>query len=980
MKNLVTFLFFCCSISLLEAQEYFEIRNPEVIQGVFRGETVALRDFRPDPNFPNEIVKTERLGYHPKKDWPLHNKVNPNALPLGLDPAWQANYAAAGGEKALGQNYNGQGYTSVNPSDPNMDVGPNHVIQMINAGSGARFQVWNKAGVSLSGPNQFDTFFGFPGGLGDPIVLYDQLADRWLMSEFAASSNTFLVAISTTPDPLGTWYMYTFNTPQFPDYPKYSVWPTAYFVTTNESTPAIYALDRNRMLAGLSATMQRFSTPSYPTIGFQATTPVGVEGPTAPPVGSPGMFMRMADDAWSAMIPNDRLEIYTMAVDFITPANTVFAGPTFLNTQPFDTELNGYVAFAAFPQPGSGIKLDPLREVLMYQIQYRNFGTHESIVCNHVTDVDGTDRGGVRWYELRRTGGGPWSIYQQGTYSPDVNSRWMAAIAINGDGDIGLMYNISSTTVYPGIRYTGRKACDPLGQMTEPETTIVSGAAANGSNRWGDYNSLSVDPSNETSFWGTAQYNPTSQWSTRIASFSLSGGACCDLAITNISAVPETCPNANNGSITITAGTSNGPITYSIAGPVNQSNNTGSFTNLPDGNYSITLMDNFNCSVTSSATVAAGVDNTPPMAMCASQTITFNGQPSIPLNVNTLVTASDNCGVQSIVLSPASITCMQVGQTVPVLATVTDVNGNPATCTSQITVTGLPCGWSQQPDGVNCTNGNSIAYNSATQVFTATSTDCYYDDPFTSDELAFAQRTLCGDGSITAQVTGINGNSLGWAGVIMRESNAGGAKKVQLTTNMNSNLSRREIRTTTNGQAYPQQFPAQNRFWLRIVRQGNQFIGYTSPNGVQWYQTMIATVSMSSCIQIGLVLSNYEQNSTVSATFANVSYTGSGGALAAFNNNGFVEESYALLDFVVFPNPTTGVINVDLSQYLGKPARLEVCNLLGQVLQAITIEEVLNTEQLDLSTYQNGMYLLRLRTDGLPDVTKRITLERFKRQ
>ncbi|MBL7790963.1 MAG: hypothetical protein JNK77_01470, partial [Saprospiraceae bacterium] len=193
----------CTVFSFLQAQEKFEIRNPEIIQGVFHGETVALKDFRPDPNFPNEITKVEKLGYSPKKDWPLHDKVNPIALPQGADPAWQQAYSAEGSQKALVQSFAGQGYTFVNPSDPTVDVGPNHVIQMINATSGARFQVFDKAGTSLSGPNQFDTFFGLPGGKGDPIVLYDQIADRWLMSEFSAAGNMFLIAVSTTPDPLG---------------------------------------------------------------------------------------------------------------------------------------------------------------------------------------------------------------------------------------------------------------------------------------------------------------------------------------------------------------------------------------------------------------------------------------------------------------------------------------------------------------------------------------------------------------------------------------------------------------------------------------------------------------------------------------------------------------------------------------------------------------------------------------------------------
>ncbi len=246
------------------------------------------------------------------------------------------------------------------------------------------------------------------------------------MSEFASIGNHLLVAVSTTSDPTGTWYAYDFTTPNFPDYPKYSVWNDMYMVTSNEGVGCpIYALDRTNMLAGVAATSQRFTTPDYPTIGFQATTPITFDNGTAPPAGAPAMLMRMADDAWSASIPNDRLEIWTLSVDFTNSSNSVLSGPSYLATQPFDTELCGYTSFSCIDQPGTSTNLDPLREVIMNRAQYRNMRTHEVIVCNHVTDVDGTDHAGVRWYELRRTGGiaQPWTIYQQGTYAPDGDSR-----------------------------------------------------------------------------------------------------------------------------------------------------------------------------------------------------------------------------------------------------------------------------------------------------------------------------------------------------------------------------------------------------------------------------------------------------------------------------------------------------------------------------------------------------------------------------
>jgi hypothetical protein len=516
----------------LDAQEYTRISNAEVQDMVFIGETMPYREWDPNRVFPDEAVRGEN-GLLIATDRPpglkasrQHPPSNPNALPQGDDPAWQRTEGGRSKGRALDLTINGQGYTSVNPADPCLDVGPNHVIQMINGSSGAYFRVYDKSGNPLGAQTYLDNFVNAIGGIttysgaGDPIVLYDALANRWVMTEFSASGNRMIVAVSTTADPTGTWYAYSFTAPTFPDYPKYAVWSNMYLITTNETTPAIYALDRTRMLQGLSATAQRFAVPAYPTIGFQATTPITHDGGAAPPAGAPGMFMRMADDAWSATIPNDRLELWTLSVDFTTPANSVMAGPTLLATDPFDSGLCGYTSFACIAQPGTTTTLDPLREVIMNRAVYRNFGTHESIACSHVTDVTGTDRAGVRWYELRRTAlANPWAIHQQGTYSPDANSRWMSSIAINGNGDIGLSYNVSSSTVYPSIRYTGRYASDPLGQMTFAEASIVAGTSRNASNRWGDYNSLDVDPSDQ-SFWGTAKFNTSTSWSTRIFRFS----------------------------------------------------------------------------------------------------------------------------------------------------------------------------------------------------------------------------------------------------------------------------------------------------------------------------------------------------------------------------------------------------------------------------------------------------------------------------
>lgn len=224
-------------------------------------------------------------------------------------------------------------------------------------------------------------------------------------------------------------------------------------------------------------------------------------------------------------------------------------------------------------------------------------------------------------------------------------------------------------------------------------------------------------------------------------------------------------------------------------------------------------------------------------------------------------------------------------------------------------------------------------------------------------------------------MTDISGTALGWAGVVMRESNAAGAKKAQLMPNLNT-LSRREFRTTTNGVANPQQFPSQSRYWLRIVRAGNQFSMFVSPNGSVWYLAGAQNIPMGACIQVGLVATNYTSNSTVTAAFANVSFSGGSTVLApSFElRASSIEQPHG---FEAYPNPTSGELNVDLAHYIGREVRLEVYSLTEQLLRVVEIEEVQSViEQLNLSDFQSGMYFVKVKSDGLPDATQRVALQR----
>jgi len=366
-------------------------------------------------------------------------------------------------------------------------------------------------------------------------------------------------------------------------------------------------------------------------------------------------------------------------------------------------------------------------------------------------------------------------------------------------------------------------------------------------------------------------------------------------------------------------------------------------------------------------------DNTPPIINCMNDSVQFNGQASITLNPNDLATASDNCGIQSVVLTPNTILSNQVGQVVPVTVMATDMNGNTAQCISEITVTGLPSGWAS--DSISVGGVTTVTtYNPATGEWDVTATGGFYGPPYDSDAIAFTHRTLCGNGSITTLVTDISGGQ-GWAGVVMRETNAVGSKKAQLMTNL-SNFSRREFRIETNGPAYPQQFPSQNRYWLRIVRTGAQFSLYTSLNGVAWYPAGAQSIQMNACIQMGLVVTNYTANSTVTATFSNVSYTGSStpGLMGAAVPN-LALDTPEHVEFGVFPNPTTGRLSLDLEQYVGRQIRIEAYSLQGNLLRFSEVSEVqIPVEQLDLSGFADGMYLIRVKSPGWPDAVQRVVL------
>ncbi|MGE5424396.1 MAG: hypothetical protein ACM3N9_03470, partial [Syntrophothermus sp.] len=472
--------------------------------------------------------------------------VTPNVPP---DPALQTQYPGENDRSVMVTpivNFNGITNASnsgrVTPPDVNGDVGPNHYVQVVNC----MLQMYNKSGTSVYGPVATSTIWnGFSGNWsghndGDAVVLYDENADRWIISQFAIDCGNYpnyteyeLVAVSTSPDPTGTYYRYAFAFDYMPDYPKLSVWQDGYYMAVNRfntnasGTPFVGAaacvMERSKMLTGdASASMVYFKTETLGGSGSGlgsdcwSMLPSDCDGTWAP-AGTPNYFTYFNDNSWGG---NDELRIWGLTVNWTTPSSSVFTFATALPVTSFTLLGSG------ISQSGTSNKLDNLGDRLMFRNQYRNFGTYGSFVTCHSVDA-GSGVAGVRWYEYRKTGSA-FSLFQQATYNPgDGKSRWMGSIAMNANGDIGMVYTVCNNTMFPSIYFTGRKASDPVNQMTQTESIIQTGTVAmTGATRWGDYASINVDPTDNSTFWATNEYvgtyGGTWPWATKVASFKFS--------------------------------------------------------------------------------------------------------------------------------------------------------------------------------------------------------------------------------------------------------------------------------------------------------------------------------------------------------------------------------------------------------------------------------------------------------------------------
>ncbi|MFD0726507.1 proprotein convertase P-domain-containing protein [Lysobacter brunescens] len=515
--------------------------------------------------------------------------------------------------------------TGVSPGDPVVEVGANHVIYAVNSGgSGTYFNVYNKSGTLVSGPTTFGSLA--PAGnsctsdRGDPLLHYDRQAGRWFM--LTMDDTGLCTFVSKTSDPVsGGWWFYRYATPVLPDYPHCGVWNDAYVCGTNEGSQAgteIYAFDRANMLNGATARpAQRFSSvANLAGYGFQIMTPSTFYGTTAAPSGRKQVLARHNDDeahaGASANGSQDFIELYELNIDWNTPANSGITTLPRVAITEFNSWFRDYSTFATVPQPGSTSRLDPIREVLLNQLVYRNMGTHEALVGTLATNQDPARSGtvvdsGVRWFELRRVGSGNWTLHQEGTFSPGDSSthHLMGTIAMDKFGNIGMGYNVTKTTTptkFATLGYTGRTAADPAGVMSLGENEVAVGAAVETSGRWGDYYQMTVDPVDDCTFWFVGMYRPSGSWQTRIADFKFP--ACTGGGGTTYSI---------SGTIATSGGTGISGVSVSNGSTSVTTNASGQYTfsGLANGTYTLTpSLSGYTFSPTSLAVTVNGANVT----------------------------------------------------------------------------------------------------------------------------------------------------------------------------------------------------------------------------------------------------------------------------------------------------------------------------------------------------------------------------------
>jgi hypothetical protein len=572
----------CLALPTFAQQSKTVTKGPIVIQEFKHDTGPLLREVAPLlPEFSAPSEHEIRNNDNPRNPW-KNKAVRPDPVlqtaensPTVETPNFSVEFDGAGVGDAF--------FCNCMPPDNDGAPGTTQYVQYINL----EYQVFDKAGNTVLGPLSGNAFWsGFGGSCqtdnsGDPIIRFDAAAQRWVVSQFAINGSApdfECVAVSTTADATGSYNRYAFPFNNFPDYPKMSVWPDAYYFTFNNFNISgtafvganVCAADRTKMLAGSAATIQCFQQNSS-NFGM---LPSDLDGATPPVAGTPNFVMEL-DPSGSANI-----DLFKFHVDFTTPANSTFTGPTLIPVAAFTPLCNTQIRGRCVPQPTAGSDLlESLGNRLMYRLVYRNFGDHTTLLASH--SIVAGSSGGVRWYEIHNPETSP-TVFQSGTFAPDSKWRWMPAIAMDQSQDIAVGFSRSSTAAgdFPSLVYAGRVPSDAAGTL-ESEVVLKAGAGSQKAgnvcgggpcDRWGDYSSLTIDPTDDCTFWFTEEYEKVTggfNWSTAIGAFTFQG---CGTGTPDFSLGASnniTITQGNSGTSTITVNPINGfsgSVTLSASG------------------------------------------------------------------------------------------------------------------------------------------------------------------------------------------------------------------------------------------------------------------------------------------------------------------------------------------------------------------------------------------------------------------------------
>jgi len=329
-------------------------------------------------------------------------------------------------------------------------------------------------------------------------------------------------AISTSDDPMGSYYRYEFLRPLFPDYPRPAIWRDGYYVPTSTSDDLIQkhacVVDRERMLKGEPATEHCVILDG---VGFLNNA--DVDGKAMPPSGAPNIMMTAGGSQLKNVLEDDGVYVWKFSVDWKNAANTKVSGPEKIVVAPYHYLCDGQLK-SCVPQPGTDRRLDSQGDKIMSRLVYRKIGDRESIVGVHSVNTT-AGGGGVRWYEFRLDRNRNATLYQQGTYAPEGFFRWMASPAIDRFGNIGIGYSFGGPPHFAGQRFAGRLASDPPGMLTLRETVLVEGEEIQTTMRWQDYTQTAIDPRDDCTIWYVGDYikKGAVSYSSKIGAFRLPG-------------------------------------------------------------------------------------------------------------------------------------------------------------------------------------------------------------------------------------------------------------------------------------------------------------------------------------------------------------------------------------------------------------------------------------------------------------------------